>query len=177
MAPKVMDPELAAIAAALAADSTPSDVVFLKDGDTTLKLVLPEGRTRVSEFYERFEATFKEGKFPYYLIAAVVFESDTDGQADQERVKFVKVTKTVMQDILNLLTKGWKLFAANGPMVTITKGKKGPKVVYQVAAIPLEFDATGKPFPSKTIVEAAKDQETRSAEMDSKPADEGEKLK
>ena len=45
----------------LAKDSNPGNVQYLKDGDTVIKLVLPEGRT-LRQFFERFETTFESKK-------------------------------------------------------------------------------------------------------------------
>ena len=157
-------------------DSKGGNVQFLKDGDTTLKLVMPEGRTDVRTFYQPFKATFKGELFPYFLVAGVITEADEDGVADPTRIRYVKVTKTIMLEIVNLMQKKWKLFDAAGPVITITKGKKANKVAYNVAAIPDTFDTAGLASPDQAIEEAAADQEDKSAELDQSAAEGGEKL-
>lgn len=154
------------------------NVQYLKEGDTTLKLVMPEGRTDLRTFYQPFQATFKGELFPYFLVAAVITEADEDGVADKTRIRYVKVTKTIMLEIVNLLQKKWKLFDVSGPVITVTKGKKSGKVAYNVAAIPDTFDATGLPFPEQSIEDAAQEQEDSSAELDANGGKaEGESLK
>lgn len=151
------------------------NVQFLKDGDTTLKLLMPEGRTDPRLFYQKFNAWYKGEAFPYFLVCAVITEADEDGVADPARIRYVKVTKSIMLEIVNLMQKKWKLFEVSGPVITITKGKKSGKVAYNVAAIPETFDAAGLTFPEQSIEDAALGQEEKSLELDSgegKPAGE-----
>lgn len=176
MPAKAIAPQFADILKDLAQDSKPGNVQYLKDGDTTVKLVLPEGRTDVRQFYERFQATFKQEQFPYYLVAGCITDADEDGVADDTKIRYIKVTKTIMSEIVNLLMKKWDLFGNPGALIVITKGKKAGKASYSVAAIPDTFDASQLPHPEQSIEDAARDQEQRSTEFDNKPA-EGESLK
>ena len=176
----------------LAKDSNPGNVQYLKDGDTTLKLVLPLGRT-IRTFFERFETTFESKKnkgqmekFPYYLVAAVIVEADADGVADPTRVKFVKISKKPMADIVEALSKGWKLFDNDGPLINIRKGKGASGIVkYKTGALPTNFniedikgDGTkiGVIWPDEDIADAARGQEESSAEYAAKEAVKGEAL-
>ena len=142
------------------------NVQFLKEGDTTLKLVMPKGRTDIRTFYQPFRATFKGEQFTYYLVAAVIIDADEEGVADPTRIRYVKVTKSIMLEIVNLLQKRWQLLDTAGPVIVVTKGKKNGKVAYSVAALPDTFDAYGLPYPEQSIEEAAEEQEARSAELD-----------
>lgn len=176
MAIKKPSADLLSIMADLAKDSSPGNVQYLKDKDTTIKLLIPPGR-ELKQFYERFESTFqKKGapvgtfeRFPYYLICGVITEASEDGVADESRVRYVKVTKTIMADIVNLLQKGWDIFGANGSCITITKGKgSNGQVQYKTVAIPETFDASALTFPEESIEEAARGQEQSSAEYAAK---------
>jgi hypothetical protein len=160
-------------------DSKSGAVQFLKDGDTTVKLVLPQGRTDLRQFYESFMATWKGEQFRYFLVAGVITEADEDGVADVDKVRYIKVTKTILLEIVNLLTKRWKLFDDEGSLIVITKGKKQGKASYSVAAIPETFNSAGLPFPDQSIEDAAADQERQSADLDVTQAAEakGEELK
>lgn len=172
---KKVSADIQAILDELAKDSSTGNVQYLKDGDTTVKLLIPPGRT-IRTFYERFLSTFeKKGapgvmeQFPYFLICGVITEADADGVADAARIRYIKVTKTVMGDLVNLLQKGWDLFAQEGPMISIVKGKgSNGQVAYKTSAIPATFDADGLQFPEQTIVEAALDQQQSSADFATK---------
>lgn len=158
------------------------NVQYLKDGDTTVKLVMPAGRTDIRTFYQPFQATFKGELFPYYLVAGVITEADEDGVADPKRVRFIKVTKTIMVEIVNLLQKKWDLFGHEGNragVIVITKGKKNGKPSYNVTVLPDSIDATNLPHPEQSIEEAAAEQEASSAELDATggKGSEGESLK
>lgn len=167
--------DIQAILDDLAQDARIGNVQYLKDGDTTIKLLLPAGRT-IRTFYERFFTTFeKKGqkgvfeKFPYFLICGVITEADADGVADAARVRYIKVSKTVMGDLVNLLGKGWDLFGEDGPQVSIVKGKAANgQVAYKTSAIPLSFNAGGLEFPEQDIADAARDQEQSSEEFATK---------
>jgi hypothetical protein len=165
------------VIAELNKDAKTGSVQFLRDGDTTVKLVLPAGRTDPRAFYEPFMATYKGEQFKYFLVAGVITEADEDGVADPGRVRYVKVTKTILLELINLLQKRWKLFDDEGSLVVITKGKKAGKTAYSVAAIPETFNSAGLPHPEESIDQAARDQEDRSAEYDASKGEDGETLK
>lgn len=164
---KKMAQEFADILSDLGRDGSPSNVQFLKDGDHTIALVLPKGRTDIRQFYQRFDSSYKGEALVRYLIAGVITEADDDGMADESKVRYIKVTKTVLLQIVNLLSKRWDLFGADASLIVITKGKKGGKVSYSVAAIPEKFDRSNAQYPDQSIEEAANDQELRDAEIDS----------
>lgn len=172
MTGKTKDSALNDILADINKDSRPGSVQFLKDGDTTIKLVLPEGRTDIRGFYERFYRTFPNQKtkepeqFPYFLVAAVIVDADSDeGGADRTRIRYVQVTKTVLMDIVNLLSKKWQLFEDGGSCIVVTRGKgKGGKVEYRTVATPETFEHGSLPYPSESIEDAAAAQETNSLE-------------
>lgn len=186
MAPKKQLPEVADILTDLAKDSKPSPVQYLRDGATTVKLLLPEGRTDVRGFYERFMATFKNEQFPYYLVCGIITEADEDGVEDLTRVRFIKVTKTILIEIANLMTNKWKPFTAIGTedprncLVVITKGKKANKVFYSVTAIPEVYEqpaGVDLSWPDISIEQAALDQEESSATRDEAAVAEGETIR
>lgn len=176
MAKGKVDAVLGDILADLAKDGKPSNVQFLKDGDTTLKLVLPKGETDIRKFYTKFQNTFKGEEFTYYLCAAVITDADEDGIADPTRVRYVKITRSIMTEIVNLLQKRWKLFDIAGPLIVITKSKKNGKTTYQIAAIPETFDSANATDPEQTIEEAAFEQEEMSKTFDADKKVEGEKI-
>lgn len=191
MAPASKNAVVNDILADLAKDSKPSPVQYLRDGDTTIKLVLPAGRTDVRGFYQRFMATFKQEQFPYYLVAGVIVQADEDGVADAARVRYIKVTKSILMEIANLIAKRWKLFEDDGSLIVITKGKKSGKVAYNVVAIPETYtsylqDGNAErvvpalntlPMPEISIEEAAADQEESSASRDETGGDSSETIK
>lgn len=151
--------------------SKSGNVQYLKDGDTTIKLLMPEGRTDMRGFYEAYQSKFKGEFFPYYLVTGVITEADEDEVADATKIRYIKVTKSILLEIVNLLQKKWKLLDDNGPVIVITKGKKSGKISYTVAAVPDSFDAAGLEFPEQSITEAAAAQEAQSIEMDEKNND------
>src|SRR5690349_6431553 len=149
-APKKLDPAVQAaldeIAAELKAGSKSGAAQFLKSGDTTIKLALPQGAD-LRHFYQPFQATFQGGLFPYYLVAGVITEAAVDNVADPDRIRYIKVTKTILQEIVNLISKRWDLFAVEGPCIVINKGKKADKVSYSVAPIMDTHSPAGLPYP------------------------------
>jgi hypothetical protein len=182
MAPKKQLQEVTDILGDLAKDSKPSPVQYLKDGATTIKLLLPAGRNDVRGFYQKFMATFKTEQFPYYLVCGIITEADEDGVADPERVRYIKVTKTVLIEIANLMQNKWKPFTPLGVadprdcLVVVTRGKKSGKVAYSVTAVPEVFElAEGKElsWPEIDIEEAATEQEVSSVNRDTETADAG----
>lgn len=172
MAPKKLEKgsPLADIFADLNSGKT-GNTLYLKPGDTTIKLLMPAGETDLRKFYRKYMATFKGEQFPYFLICGVVTEATEDGVADEKRIRYIKCTRTVMTGIANLLDKKWDLFKTAGPQIVITLGKKNGKVEYGVMAIPDQFDATSLTYPDQTIDEAAAEQEISSAELDAKNND------
>lgn len=184
--------DIQAILDALAKDSNPGNVQYLKDGDTTIKLIIPEGRT-IRTFFERFETTFEDkkqkgkfDKFPYYLVAGVIVEADADGVSDPSRIRYIKLSKQPMGDIAAALVNGWKIFDENGPMINIRRGKgSNNQVEYKTGPLPTNFniqDVMGDGtmvaavWPDETISEAARGQEASSAEYAAKEAVKGEAL-
>lgn len=171
---KVTNPVLSAILEDLKSDRKQSPVQYPRDGDMTVKLVMPEGRTDLKGFYQKFNATFKGDQFVYYLIAGVITAADDPDIADSKRIRFIKVTSVVLQGLVTLMNNKWQLFSDNGPQIVITKGKKNGKAAYSVVAVPDTFDmveAFGEdkaewPYPEMSIEEAAKDQEENSATLD-----------
>jgi hypothetical protein len=90
----------------------------------------------------------------------------------------VQVTKTVLLDIVNLLSKKWKLFENGGSCLVITRGKgKNGKVEYRTVATPETFEHEGLPYPSESIAEAAASQEERSADYAATQTEDGPKDK
>lgn len=184
MAVKKAPVEVTDILADLAKDSKPSPVQYLRDGSTTIKLVLPEGRTDVRGFYQKFNATFKGDLFPYYLVAGVITEADEDGVEDTTRVRYIKVTKSILIEIATAMTNKWKPFTPIGEtdprncLIIINKGKKSGKVSYSVQPVPEVFEPVGElSWPDISIEQAALDQEESSANRDTEVAVEGETIK
>lgn len=155
---------LAALESELKSQGSGGLIHYLKDGDTTVKLVMPEGRS-LSDFFETFDKTFNGDTFKYYLVEGVVTELPS-GEVDQPRIGYVQVTKTVLLDIINLLKKGWGLFEKEGVQVIITKGKTGGQVKYQTTVSVEEFDINGLEHPEESIDEAAQQAAKSSRDFD-----------
>jgi len=170
MAPKIKDQALLDIMSDLNKDSKVGPVQFLKDGDTTIKLLMPAGRTDIRLFYQRFMTQWKTGPQPYFLVAGIITEADEDGVADPTRVRYIKLTKTIVLELVNLISKKWKLFADEGPLVVVTKGKgKNGKVEYKTIAVPETYALIGDEiWPDISIEDAALQQEAAAAELFSK---------
>ena len=170
MAPvqKKLPAHLQAMIDDLAKDSTPSDVIFLKEGSSYVKLAMPAGRRPDESFYQKFISTFSDGsQSTYYLIAGVIVAADADGVADPNKVVYIKVPKTVILDIINHLSKKWQLFATRGPVFEIGRIKNGKKTDYRCGIDPDEdtfFSLEGRTWPETSIEESALDQENRDRE-------------
>lgn len=167
MASKQVDKIFSDIIADLASDSKPQNIQYLRDGDTTMKLTMPPGRTDIRQFYQKFNATYKGDIVPYYLISGIITDADEDGVANPNRVRYVKVTKTILIEIVNLLTKKWDLFGDPGDLIVILKGKKSGKTSYSVTALKENFShPVDLQWPDVEIETAAQQEEEKSAEQD-----------
>lgn len=165
MAPKKPEGLFADILADINKGSHSSNTVYLKDGDTQIKLIMPEGDTDLRQFYRKFMANFNGDLFPYFLVCGVVTDADEDDVADKTRIRYIKFPKSVMSEVMNLLQKKWKLFETEGPQIVVTKFKKNGKVGYSATAIPDVFSVEGMAYPTQTIDEAAVEQEELSNKM------------
>lgn len=171
MAPKKPEGFMADILADINSGGKSGNTLYLKPGDTQIKLLMPAGDTDPRKFYRRYQATFKGELFPYFIVCGVVTQADEDGVEDPKRIRYIKFPKSVMSEVANLMQKKWELFNIEGPQIVVTQGKKAGKTAYSVQPVLEKFDAAGLTFPEQTIDEAAQEQEVSSAEMDAKKDD------
>lgn len=179
MAPtnKRIDPAIQALMDQLNAGGTRGPVQYLKDGSVTIKLMLPPGRKTHPDlnkgekpFYELFQNRFTDGKdYTYALIAGVIIEADDDSIVNREQVRYIKVTKGIVLEILSNMGRWKTLFnEGEGNVYIINKGKKGGKVNYTTAPDMETFDASGLEWPEISIEEAAEEQAQSSRDRQDK---------
>lgn len=163
---KPVDPmydEMLAAVKAAQGTSSGGGVQYLKPGDTTIKLVVPAGRT-VRNFFQPYEDVDQKGLArTSFLIAAVITDADDNSVVDATRIRYIKVTATTLEHIITHLKNRWPLFDDEGPVFTITKLSSKPWYT-GVAQRDEEFDASGIEHPEQTIEEAAEAESERSAE-------------
>ena len=161
-----IDPELAAILAQLEAktgsDSKSSGVVFLKEGEHVLKMVLPFGRTLVG-YFESYINTYNDQQFTYYIVNAVVVKSTQEELVDRNKIRHIKATKTMVKGITAQIGNWPNLFDDEGPVVLVKIYKEGGQTKYLVSIMNKKFDSSESEYPEISIEQAAKDLEVYSA--------------
>ncbi len=140
-------------------------VQFLKDGDTTIKLV-PVNES--GKFFQSYTAVYKGEPQQAVLVSCVILASDADGVADKTRVRYLKLPPTAVRWLIKQMQSGWELLETKSETVTISRAKGK----YANSVVKRTFDATGIELPEQTIEDAAAEQEKR--EMDKVSLDVGE---
>lgn len=160
---------LAEMTADINAGSQSGDVIFLKPGDHLLKLRMPENRVLGEEaFYQKYDNTFNEKQFVYFLVPGIVLTSTQDGIADTDNIKYIKFAKSAMQLIIKNLSAGWDLFNVDGPMLMLSIKKNGDQTVWSVTVQPKQHKSGDASYPLISIEKAALETERQSAEYSSK---------
>lgn len=161
-----IDPELAAILATLTAEvnagTKAGSVTFLKPGEHFLKMVYPEGRS-LANFFEKYQNTYENKQYTYFLVDAVIADSTQEGIKDREKIQHIKATKTMINGILSQVAGGWPIFADEGIVLKIRIYKDGNQTKYDVVPMTAKFNSANCTYPEVSIEEAAKDQEEYSA--------------
>lgn len=146
-------------------------VQFIKDGDTTIKLVPVDATGR---FFATYTSVFNGQPQQSALISCVILACDNEGVANKERIRYLKVPVTIVKKILNDIGKGWELLEAKSETYTITRGKTNGKTSYNGTVINRKFDFTGIELPEQTIDEAGAEQQAREFEKAGKVDSDGE---
>ncbi len=160
---------LAEMTADVNAGSQGGDVVFLKPGDYLLKLRMPEGRKANEDyFYEKYQSTYDNKQWTYFLVAGIVLSSTQEGGADPSSIKYIKLAKTAIQQIIKNLVAGWDLFSEAGPMIMLSIKKNADQTVYTVTMQPKQHDSSEATYPLSSIEDAAAETERQSQEYSKK---------
>jgi len=143
-------------------------VQFIKDGDTTVKLVPMD---ESGQFFTTYTSIYKGQPQQSALISCIIISADAEGVADKARVRFLKVPPTVVRSLIGLMQKGWELLDETSETVSITRGKgKGGKTEYRTDAIKRKFSYTDIEMPEQTLAEAGAEQEARELEKNAPAA-------
>lgn len=169
-----IDPELAAIIAeleaAVAGPAKNAGVLFLKEGEHFLKMVLPQGRT-LRNYFQTYDNTYNGDVFKYFIINAVMPQSTQTSDANREKIRHIKATKTMIQGITAQLASWPNLFESGGPVIKVKIYKEGGQTKYLVSITSNRFDTDACEWPESTIDEAALDQEQFTAKQSNEQKD------
>lgn len=131
---------------------------YLKNGEQKIRVVLPAEVTDPRKFFARYENVYEGEAYPYYLIEGVVLTSEGGG-ADPKRVQCIKITKTVLVQLIQALAQGWELFdPVAGKVVSIVRGKQKGRVAYTCTITPKSVDVSAATRPDYTLEEAAQNE-------------------
>lgn len=156
---------VAGINKSLASSSSSSAVQYLKDGETTLKLVRLPGQSFEDLFYP--VTTFYKGKPGVAFITPAVIVACTDAESvNPNSVRFVQLPASVVRYIkTQVALDGWNLWTKKAALVRITKAKIKGKTEYSTAIVSKrEFDDSQAARPDVTIAEAAEAENQRNIE-------------
>lgn len=149
------------------------NIYYIKREKTRVRLVLVPGRDP-RRFFVETQKIFQNKTSLCYLVPAVVLSTNVkdDQYADPLKVKWVRVPKTLLPQIVALIVEGFEIFhPTEGHGITIDQ-IKGERTSYMVRASPkpVALDWDNLVWPDETLETASeneiKKQEERAAQGD-----------
>lgn len=147
---------LGEVKAATESDSN-GDIVYLKAEKTRLRLVIPPDRT-LRTFFAQVDKVYQGKAGIAFIIPAVIIQSSNkeDQNVDPDRVRYVRIAKTILPQIISQLTEGYDLFGlTSGHAITIEKTEAKKRTSYLVKTSPRPVPVNPTNWPESTMSEAA----------------------